>query len=234
MNKKIISIFCLLALASGTICAAEAPQAASENKNDLNEVDKKSFMGRFFYYISHPVTTIKETKTIIEKDPKQIVALIGVVAATVFAANFLYKYLTSKIGGIKAEKVSASLPVSGTALINELTWGSIKVEDKGEIIVYRDCKLFPAGSSQWDWKKTGTQHSPGIQIADLEKDIDSVDIIILSQGMRGVLEADPKTLTYLKKKGKVVHQLPTPAASKLYNELVGKGKKVGALIHTTC
>ena len=122
----------------------------------------------------------------------------------------------------------------GGPVVKNLVWGTITVQDKGAVVKYKDCKLFPTGSSIWDWKKTGTEHRPGIQIADLKDSIDQVDIMILSKGMHGVLETAPETLTYLEEKGKKVHQLLSPAAVKLYNDLVSQGKKVGALIHSTC
>ncbi|VDO00162.1 unnamed protein product [Rodentolepis nana] len=47
--------------------------------------------------------------------------------------------------------------------ITKLCWGSIAVEKigddgrpiEGEEISYRDAKVWPGGSSGWDWNKTG-------------------------------------------------------------------------------
>jgi hypothetical protein len=34
---------------------------------------------------------------------------------------------------------------------------------------FRDVKLFPEGAKEWDWRKTKTHHSPGIQPTDVAK-----------------------------------------------------------------
>jgi hypothetical protein len=127
--------------------------------------------------------------------------------------------------------------------IQHFEWGSITVNYLGKNTVYnsttkghsKDCKLFPGGSSPWDWTKTNLHHSPGIAPADLEDFIDDVDVVILSQGVDGVLKTRPETFVYLKEKKKEVYHLLSPDAVKLYNELVAQGKKrIGALIHSTC
>jgi hypothetical protein len=38
--------------------------------------------------------------------------------------------------------------------------GRLEVEGKAE--PYRDAKLFPGGSREWNWRETGTEHVPGI------------------------------------------------------------------------
>lgn len=50
--------------------------------------------------------------------------------------------------------------------IVRLSWGQIEVEGG---IRFRDAKLYPGGSWEWDWRETGTQHSPGILPADVEE-----------------------------------------------------------------
>lgn len=119
--------------------------------------------------------------------------------------------------------------------IATLSWGTVTVKNPdGLVRKYKDCKLYPAGSQAWDWRKTGTEHVPGIQISDLADFIDDVDIVILSKGMDSVLQTKEDTIDFLKSKGKEYHLLPTKEAMTLYNELVAQGKKVGALIHSTC
>lgn len=80
-------------------------------------------------------------------------------------------------------------------------WGSITVLYNGKVSIYRDCKLFPGGSKEWDWKETGTRHNPGIQVADLydiEKYIDNNTVIILSRGVSKVLNITRGIIDYLK------------------------------------
>lgn len=119
--------------------------------------------------------------------------------------------------------------------ISTIKWGQVSVIDPdGSTKTYKDCKLFPTGSVAWDWRLTGTQHEPGIQVADFEEFINDVDIVILSAGMDKILRVQDATINFLKSKNKEYFFKETREAVALYNELVSQGKKVGALIHSTC
>jgi hypothetical protein len=116
--------------------------------------------------------------------------------------------------------------------IQRLSWGRLEV--RGEERPYKDGKLFPGGSREWDWRETGTRHSPGIQPADVEELLEhGVDVVVLSKGMLNRLETCPETLALLESRGIEVHVLPTRQAADLYNRLSAH-RKVGALIHSTC
>ncbi len=116
--------------------------------------------------------------------------------------------------------------------ITKLNWGSIEIENC--TIQFRDVKLFPGGASDWNWKVTGTEHSPGIQPSDIKELIEhKVETIVLSRGFYGRLGVSDKTLNLLTELGITTHILKTKEAVKLYNELV-ETSQVGALIHTTC
>jgi hypothetical protein len=66
--------------------------------------------------------------------------------------------------------------------INHVSWGRLEVE--GEAEPYKDAKLFPGGSRQWNWRETGTSHRPGIQIADVQELLDhGAKAVVLSRGM---------------------------------------------------
>jgi hypothetical protein len=51
--------------------------------------------------------------------------------------------------------------------IKNVSWGRLEVE--GKAAPYKDAKLFPGGSCEWNWGETGTSHKPGIQIADVQE-----------------------------------------------------------------
>ena len=125
-----------------------------------------------------------------------------------------------------------ALQLTAAPTVTELVWGKITVSDTRTL--YKDCKLSPSGSTNWDWNETGTRHVPGIQVADLEEFIDDVDIVILSMGMHGVLQVMHETEVYLKQKRKTYYIFLSDKAVELYNELVTQGKRVGALIYSTC
>ena len=116
--------------------------------------------------------------------------------------------------------------------ITHLYWGSIKVE--GQEKPFKDAKLFPGGSREWDWREAGTQHVPGILPADVEELLKhGATEVILSKGMYEQLHVCPDTLQMLKERGIITHILQTEEAVRLYNELREK-KSVGGLFHTTC
>jgi hypothetical protein len=99
----------------------------------------------------------------------------------------------------------------------------------------RDMKVWPGGGRAWDWRETGTRHVPGIQVADVEELLENgARIVVLTRGMKLVLQTCPETLEYLRSRGVHVHVSETNEAAQTYNELVARGEPVGGLFHSTC
>ena len=116
--------------------------------------------------------------------------------------------------------------------IQHLAWGRIEVE--GAAAPYKDAKLWPGGSREWDWNETGTRHEPGIQPADVQELLlNGARTVVLSRGVQRRLGVRPDTLEMLEEKGVTAHVLPTEEAVSLYNEL-REGEAVGGLFHSTC
>ena len=116
--------------------------------------------------------------------------------------------------------------------INHVSWGRLEVEGKAE--PYKDAKLFPGGSREWNWRDTGTSHKPGIQIADVQELLDhGAKVVVLSRGMAECLHVPRETLDYLNASQIAAHVLPTKDAVALYNKLA-EAEAVGGLFHTTC
>jgi hypothetical protein len=116
--------------------------------------------------------------------------------------------------------------------INHVSWGRLEVEGRAE--PYKDAKLFPGGSREWDWRETGTSHEPGIRPVDIQELLDhGAKIIVLSRGMKECLHVPRETLDFLKGREVAAHVLPTTKAVELYNQLAEK-EPVGGLFHTTC
>ena len=111
-------------------------------------------------------------------------------------------------------------------------WGVIEVDGIGRM---KDAKLWPGGAREWDWDETGTRHRPGIQPADLDELLaHDPDVVVLSRGRELRLRVMPETLRLLKDRGiEVVHD-ETGASIERYNELAGAGRRVAALLHSTC
>jgi hypothetical protein len=117
-------------------------------------------------------------------------------------------------------------------IVGESGWGRTEVNTLG---VFRDVKLWPGGGREWDWNETGTQHEPGIQLSDVEELlIHRADVVVLSRGRELRLQTRAETLALLADQGvEVVHD-ETSAAITAYNELAADGRRVAALIHSTC
>ncbi|XP_010631606.1 mth938 domain-containing protein [Fukomys damarensis] len=117
--------------------------------------------------------------------------------------------------------------------IASLSWGHMKVQ--GSTITYKDCKVWPGGSRTWDWRETGTEHSPGVQPADVKEVVEKgVQTLVIGRGMNEALKVPPSTVEYIKKQGIDVRVLQTEQAVKEYNALVAQGVRVGGVFHSTC
>ncbi|XP_039359882.1 mth938 domain-containing protein isoform X1 [Mauremys reevesii] len=126
-----------------------------------------------------------------------------------------------------------NLAMSSSPEIASLSWGQMMV--KGCSTTYKDCKVWPGGSRTWDWRETGTNHSPGVQPADLEEVVKKgVKTLVIGRGMSEALQVPASTVDYLKKNGIDVLVLQTEKAVKEYNALVAQGVKVGGVFHSTC
>ena len=116
--------------------------------------------------------------------------------------------------------------------IKDVSWGRLEVEGKAE--PYKDAKLFPGGSREWNWRETAnepqTRHSNCRRagIAGPRR-----EIVVLSRGMAECLHVPRETLDFLKERQIPVHVLPTQHAVALYNKL-GQTEAVGGLFHSTC
>lgn len=75
------------------------------------------------------------------------------------------------------------------------------------------------------------------QIGDweIEKLIgNSPEVVVIGTGQSGVLKVEKEFLEQMEKVNVEVMLALTPEAIKIYNQRIEKGKRVNALIHTTC
>ena len=116
--------------------------------------------------------------------------------------------------------------------IASLSWGSMSIDGVGS---GKDFKLWPGGGRAWDWRETGTRHSPGIQPVDVAELVEKgCDVVILSKGMLLRLQTCEETVSLLKERGIEVYVAETKEAAQKYNELAATGVAVGGLFHSTC
>jgi hypothetical protein len=115
--------------------------------------------------------------------------------------------------------------------IERISWGRIEIEGGKS---YKDAKLYPGGSREWDWTETGTSHEQGVQPGDVEEMLEmGATVVIIGKGMNDRLRVHPETLRMLEGRGIEVHTLQTEKAAKLYNEL-REHEDVAGLFHSTC
>jgi hypothetical protein len=120
-------------------------------------------------------------------------------------------------------------------LITDLSWGSMEVSIAGEKQYFKDCKIWPGGARAWDWGETGTHHSPGVQLADVDEILaQGVDVLILTRGQLGRLGISAEMEAALREQGVSYHIKNTKKAVRLFNELSQQGKRVGGVFHSTC
>ncbi|CAO2613766.1 Mth938 domain-containing protein [Lemmus lemmus] len=138
-------------------------------------------------------------------------------------------------GGLRERRGAAVLPwlLMASPKIASLSWGQMKVQ--GSTSTYKDCKVWPGGSRAWDWRETGTEHSPGVQPADVKEVAEKgVQTLVIGRGMSEALKVPPSTVEYLQRQGIDVRVLQTEQAVKEYNALVAQGVRVGGVFHSTC
>ena len=127
---------------------------------------------------------------------------------------------------------SRSMDGPASPIILRSSWGHVEAEGLGG---EKDVKLWPGGGRAWDWRETGTEHDPGIQFADVAELLaHGAEIVVLSRGRELRLRTDSSTLDELAEHRVDVRQDETQAAIETYNELAGRGLRVGGLFHSTC
>jgi len=111
-------------------------------------------------------------------------------------------------------------------------WGKMDVEAIGK---GRDFKLWPGGGRAWNWNETGTNHSAGIQVADVKELLEhTCEVIILTRGVFSRLKIAPETTAYLETKGIDAIVTDTKRGVAIYNNNVENNVRVGGLFHSTC
>lgn len=124
--------------------------------------------------------------------------------------------------------------------IDEIKFGSVKIDGKSYHQVLIIGNEILERESEKLHELFGTSH----KIGDWEQETllkDNPEVILIADGFQGALEVEPAVMEKLQKSGaetrlpaRQVLVLHSPAAAIKYNELLKQGKRVNALIHTTC
>ena len=117
--------------------------------------------------------------------------------------------------------------------IEKIGWRKVKIDGKEywQVLIVGE-KVIPREVEKAK-EVYGTDHV----IADWEEKLlfsENPQVILIATGWSGVLKVNPKFKIQSSKLGIEVKEVLTPKAVREYNRLVAEGKKVNALIHTTC
>ena len=117
--------------------------------------------------------------------------------------------------------------------IEKVSWGKVKVDGQeyhqvliiGNEVLERESdklhRLFGTTHVIGDWEKKKLFSS-------------NPEIILIAAGWSGLVKIDEEFRNKLKEKEIELQTVLTPKVIKRYNQLVQEGKRVNALIHTTC
>ena len=117
--------------------------------------------------------------------------------------------------------------------INSTSFGSITINNKkyGQVLIVG--KIVEERDEKQLYKLFNTTH----QIGDWEVEkllSNQPEVIIIGSGQSGVLEVSPEVKGKLTTGEARLKILITPEAIAEFNKIYKEGKKVNALIHTTC
>lgn len=117
--------------------------------------------------------------------------------------------------------------------IAKIKWGKIIVNDRE----YHDILVFGDTLEERDYERLKELYGTSHKLGDWEvKRLFSNDpeMIILGTGWAGVLEVPTIIKEEAEHRGIELKLVKSPKAVKEYNKLVQEGKRVNALIHSTC
>lgn len=117
--------------------------------------------------------------------------------------------------------------------IDNVSWAKVKIDDKdywqvllvGEKVIPREVERVK--------QKYGTDHV----VADWEQKLllsGNPEVILIASGWSGILKVDEEFAKKVEDAGAELRVVLTPRVVKEYNQLITEGKRVNALIHTTC
>jgi len=117
--------------------------------------------------------------------------------------------------------------------IDSTQFGEITIDGKK----YNQVLIIGNSVGERDYKRLkglfGTSHKIGDwEIEELLKE--NPEIIVVATGQNGAMEIDGEFFKEMKEKGIEVIADTTPKAIEIFNAKTKEGKRVNALIHTTC
>lgn len=117
--------------------------------------------------------------------------------------------------------------------IDSTEFGSVTIDGKK----YNQVLIIGDSAMERDYDKLkelfGTSHKIGDwEVEELLKQ--APEIIIIGTGQSGAMEVEKEIIDNFKNKEIEVITAKTPEAIEIYNQKIKQGRRVNALIHTTC
>lgn len=110
-------------------------------------------------------------------------------------------------------------------IIERYEFGRIIVDGK----IYKDIVISKGKVSEWRWHE---HHA--FTMDDIKPLIEDIDIIVLGTGASGYVAIKEDVVAFLETNNISYIALKSDKACERYNELAKAGKKVAAIIHSTC
>lgn len=117
--------------------------------------------------------------------------------------------------------------------IDSTKFGRVRIDGKD----YNQALIAGGKVIERDYEKLKELFDTSHKIGDWEiKELleENPEIIVIGTGQDGMLEVEEVFVEKMKARGIEVISMKTPEAIKIYNEKIKAGKRVNALIHTTC
>jgi len=116
----------------------------------------------------------------------------------------------------------------GQPLIDDYDFGVMIIQGK----VYRRDLIITPRNVEGDWWRIEGHR---LQIADVRDYVlEDVDAVVIGTGYDGLMQVDDEVIRTFRERGREVYIARTMDAVQIYNDLVGRGKKVLGFFHLTC
>ena len=110
-------------------------------------------------------------------------------------------------------------------IIESYEFGRLIIDGK----IYKDVVIYQGKISEWKWKE---HHA--FTMDDIKPILEEIDVLILGTGASGFVEVKPDVIAFLETNNIKYVVAKSAKACARYNEFVKAGKKVAAIIHSTC
>lgn len=117
--------------------------------------------------------------------------------------------------------------------IDKVKWGNAWVDGQK----YHQALIIGGKVISREVDKLKQEHGTDHLVADWEQKMllsENPEVILVAHGWSGVLKVGEEFRNEVKSRKIELKIVPTPKVVKEYNRLVKEGKRVNALIHTTC